>query len=100
MAAQAAADVGLSLTWLDRPISVSEDFSYMLRANTGAFALLGAGADGQDPAGAEANHSARADFSEDVLVPAADLMTAWAILRLRQARQDSDAPSSAVENGR
>ncbi|BCW86419.1 hypothetical protein NicSoilE8_40920 (plasmid) [Arthrobacter sp. NicSoilE8] len=99
VAAQAAADMGLPLTWLDRPISVSEDFSYMLRANTGAFALLGAGADGQDPTNADANHSARADFSEDVLVPAADLMTAWAILRLRQARQDSDAPSSAVETG-
>ncbi|BCW86448.1 hypothetical protein NicSoilE8_41210 (plasmid) [Arthrobacter sp. NicSoilE8] len=101
VAAQAAADAGLPLRWLDRPISVSEDFSYMLRANTGAFALLGAVVDDQDPTNSEANHSARADFSEDVLVPAADLMTAWAIRRLQRAtQQHSDESSFATQTGR
>lgn len=81
---QAAGDAAIEVTWLERPISVSEDFSYMLEANRGAFALLGAVAPGRDPGSADANHSAQADFDEAVMPVGADLFTSWAIRRLAE----------------
>lgn len=78
----AAGDAGIDVTWLERPISVSEDFSYMLEANRGAFVLLGAVIPEADPQKSEANHSARADFDEEILTIGADLLASWAVRRL------------------
>jgi amidohydrolase len=82
--AAAAETAGARVMWLEQPISVSEDFSYVLEANRGAFALLGAVDPSADASDVEANHSARARFDEDVLPIGADLMTSWAISRLRE----------------
>jgi len=81
VAATAGDDAAL---WMDRPISVSEDFSWFLRDVPGAFVLLGAQvptADGDRP---HANHSARAQFDEDVMALGHRLEVDWAIHRLAQ----------------
>ncbi|MEQ1735586.1 MAG: amidohydrolase, partial [Rhodoglobus sp.] len=49
MVARIAASIGEKVLWLDDPISVSEDFSYILNQGRGAFALVGATELGHDP---------------------------------------------------
>ena len=82
-AAANAADAPLH--WLRNPISVSEDFSYLLQAGPGAFALVGAAVAPTHGVAPAANHSPEARFDEDVLLVGADLMTNWVVTRLTAA---------------
>ena len=64
------------------PMTGSEDFSHVLNEVPGAFLALGAQI-GDSP---ETNHSARADFNEDVLPQAAAALAAFALRRPGLAR--------------
>jgi hippurate hydrolase len=70
----------------DRPLVVSEDFSFVLDQVPGAFTLLGACPPGFDPQAAPSNHSATATFDDAVL---ADGATLYAELALRRLVRDS-----------
>lgn len=75
-----AAGVGTSVTRLQQPIGISEDFSWILREVPGVFLLVGART--SDESHLPSNHSARATFSDDVLAPTRDLIVAWVQGRL------------------
>lgn len=90
--ARVASSLGENVRWLDNPISVSEDFSYMLNEGRGAFALLGATEIGCNPETSEMNHSSHAQFDENALPHGAALMTAWALERLTGPDRASKAP--------
>ena len=64
------------------PLSGSEDFSYVLEQVPGAFVMLGACPQGQDPATAAYNHSAEAAFDDAVLSDGAALYAELALRRL------------------
>ncbi len=68
------------------PVTGSEDFSRILQQVPGAMAFLGATPPGEDPAKAPFNHSARADFDEDVIPRGAALLAQLAIGRLESLR--------------
>ncbi|WP_064257546.1 M20 family metallopeptidase [Rhodococcus sp. D-6] len=78
-----AADAGRSVTLLDQPIGISEDFSWILREIPGVFLLVGART--SDEPNPPSNHSARATFADDVLTPTAELVGAWVRGRLSAA---------------
>ena len=65
-----------------RPISGSEDFSYVLRQVPGAYLGLGATPRGTDPASAPNNHSAQARFDESALPVGAAVLAGIALDRL------------------
>ncbi|NTW40203.1 MAG: amidohydrolase, partial [Cellulomonadaceae bacterium] len=67
-----------------RPISGSEDFSYVLQRVPGAYLGLGATPQGVDPAVAAYNHSAGARFDESALPVGAAVLAALALDRLAQ----------------
>lgn len=77
---------GVGLSRLDRPISISEDFSWILAQVPGVFLLVGAGV--SDEAGLPANHSPRAQFSDDVLLPSVGIVVDW--VRKRAARLNAE----------
>lgn len=67
---------------LDRPYSISEDFSWVLDEVPGVFVMVGAGASTDpDP---PANHSPRALFDDSVVDRIAQFETEWAITRLAE----------------
>ncbi len=68
-----------------RPMSGSEDFSFVLQHVPGAFLGLGACPPGVDPATAPMNHSPRAVFDDAVLPDAAALLAELAVRRLDRA---------------
>lgn len=68
-----------------RPITASEDFSYVLREVPGAFLMLGACPPGRDPATAPYNHSPDAVFDDGALPDGAALYAALAHERLASA---------------
>jgi amidohydrolase len=69
-----------------RPISGSEDFSYVLQQVPGTYLGLGATPRGTDPATAAYNHSAQARFDESVLPVGAALLAGLALDRLAADR--------------
>lgn len=81
-----AEEFGIPFEHLKKPISVSEDFSYILQASRGAFVLLGSALPGTDPDTVPANHSSLAQFDESVLLPGTRLMSEWALRRLGATR--------------
>ena len=72
--------------WLDAeaPVPGAEDFSYVLQQVPGAFVFVGATPAGLDPEQAPYNHSPRARFADDALVPSAAVLAALALDRLAQ----------------
>jgi amidohydrolase len=81
--AEFASDVGGDvMTWLDRPVSVSEDFCWFLREVPGVFVLLGAQSPTADGAPPPPNHSSRAVFAESAMEVGHRLQVQWAIRRL------------------
>ena len=71
------------LRWT-RPLSASEDFSFVLEQVPGTFIGLAAPPEGADLATAEFNHSPRAVFDDGVLADGAALYAALALDRLDQ----------------
>jgi amidohydrolase len=71
------------LRWT-RPLSASEDFSFVLERVPGTFIGLAAPPEGADLATAEFNHSPRAVFDDGVLADGAALYAALALTRLDQ----------------
>jgi amidohydrolase len=71
------------LRWT-RPLSASEDFSFVLEQVPGTFIGLAAPPEGADLATAEFNHSPRAVFDDGVLADGAALYAALALTRLDQ----------------
>jgi amidohydrolase len=69
-----------------RPISGSEDFSYVLQQVPGTYLGLGATPRGTDPATAAYNHSAQARFDESVLPVGAAVLAGLALDRLAADR--------------
>ena len=67
-----------------RPISGSEDFSYVLQQVPGTYLGLGATPRGTDPATAAYNHSAQARFDESALPVGAAVLAGIALDRLAQ----------------
>ena len=67
-----------------RPVSGSEDFSYVLEQVPGAFLFLGATPAGLDPATAPYNHSAQARFDDSALPVAAAVLAGLALDRLAE----------------
>ena len=65
---------------LERPLAISEDFSWFLRQIPGVFLLVGACIG--DPATAPSNHSADAQFAESVMSPVTDLVVDWVFARV------------------
>ena len=65
-----------------RPITGSEDFSFVLDQVPGAFIMLGACPPGADPFTAPFNHSAGAVFDDSVLADGAALLAELAMRRL------------------
>ena len=81
--AKFASDVGGDvMSWLDRPISVSEDFCWFLREVPGVFVLLGAQCPTVDGTPPPPNHSTRAIFDEGAMDVGHRLQMQWAIRRL------------------
>lgn len=70
---------------MPEPLISSEDFSRVLRAVPGAFAMLGACPPGENPATAPYNHSPEATFDESILMRGAELFCALAVSRLALA---------------
>lgn len=66
------------------PVPGAEDFSYVLQEVPGAFVFVGATPAGLDPADAPYNHSPRARFADDALVPSSAVLAALALDRLAQ----------------
>jgi amidohydrolase len=73
-----------------RPISGSEDFSYVLEQVPGAFVFVGATPPDEDPATAPYNHSARARFDDRAIPVAAAVLAGLALDRLAQGRIAED----------
>jgi hippurate hydrolase len=71
------------LRWA-RPLSASEDFSFVLEEVPGTFVGLAAPPEGADLRTADFNHSPRAVFDDGVLADGAALYAALAITRLHQ----------------
>jgi len=71
------------LRW-PRPLSASEDFSFVLEQVRGTFVGLAAPPEGADLLAAEFNHSPRAVFDDGVLADGAAVYAALAIERLDQ----------------
>ncbi len=69
---------------MPRPLSASEDFSFVLEQVPGTFVGLAAPPEGADLRTAEFNHSPRAVFDDGVLADGAALYAALAIARLDQ----------------
>nr|WP_293698769.1 M20 family metallopeptidase [uncultured Agrococcus sp.] len=69
-------------------LTASEDFSRVLAEVPGAFILLGAAVGDGDPADAPFNHSAYAQFDDEVLLDGASLLTELALRRLAAAASD------------
>lgn len=67
-----------------RPLSASEDFSFVLERVPGTFVGLAAAPKGADLETAEFNHSPRAVFDDGVLADGAALYAALAVTRLHQ----------------
>jgi hippurate hydrolase len=67
---------------MTNPLTGSEDFSRVLDAVPGSFAMLGAVAPGTDPATAAYNHSPYARFDDAVLPDGAEMLAELAIRRL------------------
>ncbi len=65
-----------------RPVSASEDFSFVLADVPGAMALLGACPPDRDPMTAPGNHSAEAEFDDSVLAEGSALYAELALRRL------------------
>lgn len=74
-----------------RPISGSEDFSFVLQQVPGAFLGLGACPADRDPATAPMNHAPDAAFDDGVLPAAAALLAGLAARRLERAATDGTA---------
>jgi len=72
---------GVALS-MPNPIAGSEDFSRVIAQVPGAMLFLGAMIDGQNPAEAPANHSARAAFDDRVLPAGTALLATLAARRL------------------
>ena len=68
--------------YLENPLVGSEDFAFVLDRVPGAYAALGAGPPGVDPADCEMNHSPRVVFDDDLLVDGCLLHANFAIQRL------------------
>ncbi|MFH9728871.1 M20 family metallopeptidase [Streptomyces sp. NPDC017260] len=80
-----------------RPISGSEDFSFVLQQVPGAFLGVGACPAGQDPATAPMNHSPHAVYDDGVLPAAAALLATLAARRLQRTAQSAAAgPTDAA----
>nr|EMP14113.2 hypothetical protein ISGA_3909 [Gordonia sp. NB41Y] len=71
---------GRQVTRLSEPVSISEDFSWILNEVPGVFLLVGART--SDEPNLPSNHSSRATFSDVVLSPTAELVTNWVRERL------------------
>jgi hippurate hydrolase len=69
---------------LPAPLTVAEDFSFVLNEVPGAFLFLGACPPDRDPAGAPFNHSPEATFDDEVLPSGAALLADLAIRRLAE----------------
>jgi hippurate hydrolase len=67
---------------LPHPVSASEDFSRVLAAVPGSFAMLGAVPEGADPERTADNHSPYAVFDDAVLADGAALLAELAVRRL------------------
>ncbi|WP_435228339.1 M20 metallopeptidase family protein [Streptomyces sp. Tue6028] len=78
-----------------RPISGSEDFSFVLQEVPGVFLGIGACPAGRDPGTAPMNHSPSAAFDDGVLPAAAVLLAGLAARRLQQAAAAGDLPAAA-----
>ncbi|MFF3890061.1 M20 family metallopeptidase [Streptomyces sp. NPDC001914] len=75
-----------------RPVSGSEDFSFVLDAVPGAFLAVGACPPDRDPATAPVNHSAQAAYDDRVLPDQALLLASLAVRSLdRHAAADRSA---------
>lgn len=81
-AARVATGLGVTYLPAPRPMSGSEDFSYVLEQVPGAYLGLGAAPVGGDPLTAAYNHSAQATFDESALPVAAAVLAALALDRL------------------
>ena len=77
------------LRW-PRPLSASEDFSFVLEQVPGTFVGLAAPPEGADLLTAEFNHSPRAVFDDGVLADGAAVYAALAIARLEQLAAQGD----------
>ncbi|GHH88230.1 amidohydrolase [Streptomyces sulfonofaciens] len=66
-----------------RPVTASEDFSYVLDEVPGAYLFVGACPDDRDPGTAAGNHSPDAVFDDAVLADGAALYAELALRRLR-----------------
>jgi hippurate hydrolase len=77
------------LRWT-RPLSASEDFSFVLEQVPGTFVGLAAPPEGADLRTAEFNHSPRAVFDDGVLADGAALYAALAAARLHQLATQGD----------
>ncbi|MEU1202765.1 M20 family metallopeptidase [Streptomyces sp. NPDC005813] len=78
-----------------RPISGSEDFSFVLQEVPGVFLGIGACPADRDPGTAPMNHSPSAAFDDGVLPAAAVLLAGLAAGRLEQAAAAGDLPAAA-----
>ncbi|GAA5004329.1 M20 metallopeptidase family protein [Streptomyces siamensis] len=78
-----------------RPISGSEDFSFVLQEVPGVFLGIGACPADRDPGTAPMNHSPGAAFDDGVLPAAAVLLAGLAAGRLEQAAAAGDLPTAA-----
>jgi amidohydrolase len=67
---------------MPNPMMGSEDFSFVLEAVPGAFAMIGASPDGVDPEDSASNHSPYVVFDDRVLAEQASLLAALALERL------------------
>jgi hippurate hydrolase len=77
------------LRWT-RPLSASEDFSFVLEEVPGTFVGLAAPPEGADLRTAEFNHSPRAVFDDGVLADGAALYAGLAVARLHQLATQPD----------
>ncbi|GAA2217195.1 M20 family metallopeptidase [Streptomyces nogalater] len=80
---------------LPRPVSSSEDFSYVAERVPSAYLLLGACPPDRDPVTAPYNHSPQAAFDESVLSDGAALLAELAVRRLAEARAPAVAAADA-----
>jgi amidohydrolase len=72
------------LVRLPNPVTVAEDFSFVLNDVPGTFVFLGACPAGRDPAAAPFNHSPEAAFDDDVLPSGAALLADLALQRPKE----------------
>ncbi|MEV0170649.1 M20 family metallopeptidase [Streptomyces sp. NPDC050803] len=71
-----------------RPLSGSEDFSFVLREVPGAYVGIGACPPDRDPATAPYNHSPRAVFDDRAVLDAAVLLAELAARRLQETAEE------------